>query len=256
MAILRVLYTISMLEPSSDQKPPVPEHERRKFNIAKLSEERRRGVLRTILGEIAADPTKIDSVTETLLKIINRVSLVDPFTKLENKGGLMHELEFALSVARQSGTPLTLLYLDGDQFKRVNDELGHTVVGDRMILAIANGIRNARLRPTDVATRDLNGEEEDNDETAGRHGGDEFAVILPGATLEDGRRVGERILQEVQIEVNSTVPEYRAHFGRDFTLTAGYAQYDPQIDTDATSFLERAETDMRVQKQKRGLERR
>ena len=98
----------------------------------------------------------------------------DPLTGLPNRALLRDRLDHALSVSRQNaerdsgvsgeGARVALLFLDLDDFKRVNDSLGHTV-GDRLLVGVARRVE-ALLRPGD---------------TFARLGGDEFAVLLDGA---------------------------------------------------------------------------
>src|SRR5207244_11698406 len=78
-------------------------------------------------------------------------------------------------------TPLSLLMIDIDTFKLVNDTFGH-VVGNKVISQIANTLKQT-VRNTDFVFR---------------CGGDEFGVVLPGTNLEGAMRVAEKILQKVE----------------------------------------------------------
>lgn len=69
----------------------------------------------------------------------------------------------ALVKAQRQGTPITAAFIDLDKFKEVNYERGHAA-GDALLACVADGLR-ARLRASDIA---------------GRIGGDEFALLLPG----------------------------------------------------------------------------
>src|SRR5207244_2927487 len=101
----------------------------------------------------------------------------DGVTGLWNRDRFVRELGWYLSSRRRRHeAPASLLFVDLDSFKGVNDSLGHAA-GDELLAAAARQIE-ARVRHTDAV---------------GRLGGDEFAVLLPGATAEDARRVGEQI---------------------------------------------------------------
>jgi diguanylate cyclase (GGDEF)-like protein len=103
----------------------------------------------------------------------------DPLTGLPNRSVLEQALHDAVSEAGR-GTASTLLYLDLDQFKIVNDTLGHGS-GDRMLVTVADVIRSV-LRNKDVLAR---------------LGGDEFAALLPGVPIEEATRVAERVRRVV-----------------------------------------------------------
>jgi diguanylate cyclase (GGDEF)-like protein len=106
-------------------------------------------------------------------------ALIDPLTGLGNRALLIDRLELELVRAHRGGAPATVLFLDLDRFKLVNDSLGH-FVGDQLLVAAA-----ARL---EGCTRD-------NDVCA-RIGGDEFAVLLTG--VFDPIAVAKRIIAELQ----------------------------------------------------------
>lgn len=95
----------------------------------------------------------------------------DPLTGLANRDA------FADALA-ECAEEATLLYVDVDRFKTVNDRLGHDV-GDRVLVEIARRIV-AACRPNDVVAR---------------FGGDEFVVLLNGVGIERGRDIGERIVE-------------------------------------------------------------
>ncbi len=103
------------------------------------------------------------------------LSITDPLTGLFNRGHLNDCLPKLLEKV-ESTRPLSLLMLDIDDFKQHNDAFGHPE-GDKVIATLADVIRQS-IRETDVAFR---------------YGGEEFAVILPGADLERGRIAAERI---------------------------------------------------------------
>jgi diguanylate cyclase (GGDEF)-like protein/PAS domain S-box-containing protein len=101
----------------------------------------------------------------------------DRLTQLPNRALFLDRLNHRLLVAqRGEARPFSVLYLDLDRFKVVNDSLGHTV-GDHLLVALARRLRST-LRPGD---------------TVARLGGDEFTLLLDGADLDEARGVAERI---------------------------------------------------------------
>lgn len=105
----------------------------------------------------------------------------DDLTGLLNRRAFMRELGEHLDASRRYGGSGSLLMLDLDHFKRVNDRSGHRA-GDRALSAVAAAVRG-RLRRTD---------------RAGRIGGDEFAVLLPHASLDDAHAVASSLADAVR----------------------------------------------------------
>lgn len=126
---------------------------------------------------------------------IVRLAYFDSLTGLPNREQAHMRLRSAVSAAQQRARLLALMYIDLDNFKRINDTLGHGI-GDEVLIHAADRLRKA-LRT---------GEGRDNDEISidrpgdiGRLGGDEFMVILPdiGAS-EDVAQVAERLIATLQ----------------------------------------------------------
>lgn len=100
----------------------------------------------------------------------------DPLTGLANRRLLFDRLSRALQHSRRHEEPISMLYLDLDGFKQINDLHGHEI-GDALLEAVAGRIERC-LRPSD---------------TAGRIGGDEFIVLLEGIDAERAGEVASRI---------------------------------------------------------------
>ncbi|MCR5876701.1 GGDEF domain-containing protein [Phenylobacterium sp. J426] len=104
----------------------------------------------------------------------------DPLTGLANRRGFMAEARAAAQACRAAGHPLTLLMIDLDHFKLVNDTYGHPT-GDRVLRVVADRCR-AALREDDLL---------------GRLGGEEFAVLLPRTDHVEGSAIAERLRQAI-----------------------------------------------------------
>ncbi|MGZ4114054.1 MAG: diguanylate cyclase [Actinomycetota bacterium] len=112
----------------------------------------------------------------TLLDEVRRMAATDGLTGIANRRTFDEALAREIARAERTGQPVTLVMLDVDHFKRLNDEHGHQA-GDSVLQVVGKAL-SADLRPFD---------------TAARYGGEEFAIILPGCTAEESRDVAERI---------------------------------------------------------------
>lgn len=127
---------------------------------------------------------------------------MDPLTGLFNRAYLFERLSSEIERARRHQTPLSLLMLDVDHFKEVNDTLGHQA-GDIVLRDVASALRRT-LRAFDVCCR---------------IGGEEFVVILPASDARRGMRSAERIRVAVQaLRVN-----VRADEALKITISGGLA---------------------------------
>jgi len=124
---------------------------------------------------------------------IRRMAEFDALTGLPNRSLFRDRLGQALLRAERHGRRMALMFLDLDQFKHINDSLGHNA-GDRLLQHVAATL-GAALRSNDSIARP--GEEEPF--TVARLGGDEFTVIVEDlADPEDARRIAERLQQALQ----------------------------------------------------------
>ncbi|MEX0696908.1 MAG: GGDEF domain-containing protein [Dongiaceae bacterium] len=105
-----------------------------------------------------------------------RAARTDTLTGAVSRGAFFERGQRLLLRCRDSKTPLSLIVFDLDHFKTINDTYGHHT-GDHVLTAFADVVRSV-LRPNDLF---------------GRHGGEEFAVVLPGAGVEAAYVIAERI---------------------------------------------------------------
>jgi diguanylate cyclase (GGDEF)-like protein/PAS domain S-box-containing protein len=127
---------------------------------------------------VSTDISKIKKTEDALYNLSN----YDPLTGLVNRSLFYESLKWALGRRKQNENVVALLFADLDEFKVINDSLGHAV-GDMILKETANRIRS-RLRETD---------------TLARFGGDDFAIILEDLQAgEDARMVAEALIDEVR----------------------------------------------------------
>jgi two-component system, cell cycle response regulator len=108
---------------------------------------------------------------------LRRLSTTDPLTGLGNRRGLYARLRDEWRRSRRYGSPLSLLLIDVDGLKQINDERGHAA-GDQVLRNAARAIKST-LRATDYGAR---------------WGGDEFAIVAPNTNRAAAHRLGERLL--------------------------------------------------------------
>ncbi len=111
-----------------------------------------------------------------LLGEVERLATRDSLTGLANRRLFDESLQREAARAQRLGTPLSLLVLDVDHFKQVNDSYGHQT-GDAVLCEVADALV-ANTKNFDVAAR---------------YGGDEFVVLLPGCGREDAMGVAQRV---------------------------------------------------------------
>jgi len=182
----------------------------------------------TLFGEQAAAAIANARLYETQRLLASRQShqaVHDPLTGLPNRILLHDRLDEALSRKREKGAGLALLFIDLDEFKRINDSLGHSA-GDELLSAFSRRLRQS-IRDGD---------------SAARFGGDEFAVLVDNvSTVEQAVAAAERIqrLLEENFEVDGRRLRLRASFGVSM-------QHPESVNAD--EMLRRADTALHVAK--------
>ncbi len=140
-----------------------------------------------------------------------QLATLDPLTGLANRRGFMLIAEQALRYCRRQRVPLTLIYLDLDEFKQINDTYGHAE-GDRALAAFAEQLK-ATPRDMDVV---------------GRLGGDEFAILLVQATVEQAEGVVERLQAGLEAADKAAGRPYAIAFS--YGIVAFEAKRHPRIE--------------------------
>ncbi|WP_154659415.1 diguanylate cyclase domain-containing protein [Arenimonas composti] len=139
---------------------------------------------------------------------LSRLSYFDALTELANRRSLLERLHRDWAAGLGRGTPLAFALFDLDEFKAYNDLKGH-LAGDEALRVVARRVEAELRKPQD---------------TAGRYGGEEFALLLPGLDLQAAAAVAERVRQAV---LHADLPHPGSPQGR-VTISIGVAAMVPQ----------------------------
>lgn len=163
-----------------------------------------------ILYGIIQDVTELEEQQKEIEKLIN----IDKLTGLYNRHKLDNELIKEVNKATRHNTKLSIIILDIDNFKYINDSFGH-LVGDNILKEFSKILSNS-IRNTD---------------TLGRWGGEEFLIICPFTNLDEIKVLANKIKKILELSDFSTKQSHTASFG--------VAQFD--INEDVEQLLNRAD---------------
>lgn len=149
----------------------------------------------------------------------NKLALVDPLTRLWNRGGIYNLLEREWSEAQRQQTPITLVMADIDHFKKINDTRGHAM-GDAVLRSIAKRLLSG-LRDEDAV---------------GRVGGEEFLIILTGASPDKAMETVERLRESI-----ASTPLETEEGPYAITMSFGLVSTHPQEGKKAEDLVKRAD---------------
>ena len=157
---------------------------------------------------------------ETARRTLREVAIRDGLTNLYNRRFFAARLAAEVSEARRRGAPLTVIMIDVDHFKRINDLWGHAA-GDEVLQRVADALIGF-VRPDDLSAR---------------FGGEEFVALLPGAPLHEAADVAERIRTAIAaLRIASLEAAETPHV----TASLGIAALDEHTDT-VDQLLQRAD---------------
>lgn len=154
--------------------------------------------------------------SQTLVRVrlqrrLAHMALYDQLTGIANRQLLQQTLDDAIDTAATTGSPLAVIFLDIDEFKSINDRLGHAA-GDAVLAELAGRLR------TGVRAGD----------SVGRLGGDEFVAVCADADADAASAIAERILEHARLPIEIAGAVVRA------SVSAGVALYRPEMDTRPT----------------------
>lgn len=158
-----------------------------------------------IYALIAVFTVRIDTQQRRIVQQnldLSRLSVTDALTGAINRLGLTGRMQEQLSISQRFGQPLSVMMLDLDHFKRINDQYGHPA-GDAVLKHFVEVVRQ-RIRASDIL---------------GRWGGEEFLLLSPHLDLNSAKVLAEKVRDAVD----------EAHFEKDIHLTVsiGVAELAP-----------------------------
>ncbi|MEK6742578.1 MAG: diguanylate cyclase [Nitrospirota bacterium] len=181
------------------------------------------GILLAILYFLA---WKLVGRLDETQKRLKHIAATDELTGLKNRRHIMEHTHKEYQRAVRTGGTLSIILLDIDHFKRVNDSLGHAF-GDKVLQAVAQEMQGG-LRSYDLL---------------GRIGGEEFLIASPGSTLDDAAGLAERIRQKIKgRKISDRTREISV------TVSAGVTSLSEQ-DASADVILQRADEALYLAKQ-------
>lgn len=168
------------------------------------------------LGSMGAMQFELERTNKSL----RRKSLIDPLVGTWNRGAIMRVVTIDAIRCEKAGVPLSLIVVDLDHFKQINDTHGHPA-GDEVLIKVASRLRSC-MRPR---------------EALGRYGGEEFLIVLPGASGVTAAAVAERMRQAIAMH-----PEAVGDATLNVTISAGVASTDLFPKATMEELIHRADT--------------
>jgi diguanylate cyclase (GGDEF)-like protein len=144
-------------------------------------------------------------------KTFEQLAFRDPLTGISNRRYFDNQLEMEFQRIVRCPAPLSLIFIDIDRFKAINDTYGHAN-GDRVLQGLAYLLQQY-LRHSDLLAR---------------FGGEEFVVVMPGATAEEAKRAMDQILMKTRSTPVANNDGHAFHI----TFSAGISQWNPHITKD------------------------
>lgn len=152
-----------------------------------------------------------DIEKQQLLQQFKQMALLDGLTNLSNRRHFDEVMQKEVKSAERDSTPLCIILLDVDFFKRLNDSEGHQV-GDDCLKTIGELLHSVASRPRDLACR---------------YGGEEFAIILPDTALEGAEHIANKIKFALK---QAKIPHPDSEVGRYITVSQGVCQWQPGLE--------------------------
>ncbi len=150
------------------------------------------------------------SITKESISTITRLILLDELTEVYNYRSFLMRLQEEIARCKRRGGKFSLLFIDIDNFKNINDNLGH-YIGDKVLKFVSNLLKSV-LRDDDIL---------------GRMGGDEFVIILPQTDIEGAKAVCNRILKMLKQTVYEA---FKQNLNIDIGLSIGITTFPEHSD--------------------------
>jgi len=125
-------------------------------------------------------------ISQRLQADLSELATTDPLTRIPNRRGIQNTLGYEISRSQRSGDPFSILLIDIDNFKQVNDSYGHAV-GDAVL------IQTAEIFHTTIRNQDF----------LGRWGGEEFLIVLPDTSIEQAKILASRLQKNLAIAMEA-----------------------------------------------------
>lgn len=168
-------------------------------------------------------------VAEERAEQMEKLSVTDPLTQIHNRMYFDSEYSQEWKRSLRLKSALSVIMIDIDYFKRINDTYGH-VFGDECLTVIANAIKNEVKRPSDCVAR---------------YGGEEFVVLLPTTNEAGAKTIANRIrraVEKIQVDHNGTPVS--------MTVSIGGATAVPSVNDEKNLLIRRADSALYIAKEK------
>lgn len=165
--------------------------------------------------KIAKQTKELKEAQEKLKEQANR----DPLTNMYNRRYFADIAEKIISITKRTNEPLSLMMIDVDDFKKINDTHGHCI-GDSVIISLAEKI-DSFTRESDIAAR---------------FGGEEFAIILPNTSTENALQLGEKLRESIE-----GMNFHADNADINFTVSIGIDTFNNKNDINISESLNRAD---------------
>jgi diguanylate cyclase (GGDEF)-like protein len=171
--------------------------------------------------------SNLDKKVKEKTKALEKLVVTDALTQLYNRRYFSEISEEMYLLGKRDGTPLSMIMLDIDRFKRINDTYGHQV-GDKVIMALSHCIKEIK-RKSDIACR---------------YGGEEFILLLPKTEKEGALELSERLRQKIEERTVKLEDGKQVHF----TVSIGVSEVDYVTDKNIEDVIRRADDAMYMAK--------
>ena len=156
---------------------------------------------------------------------LEQIAFIDGLTGIPNRRRFDQFMDAEWKRAQRNGSPIALLFMDIDFFKRYNDSLGHQA-GDRCLIEVAQILSNAVRRPADMIAR---------------YGGEEFVCVLPETDLDGARAFAETLIHTIR---GKCLPHPESDVAECVTLSIGVASMIADNDSTLAEMIAKADTNL------------